>query len=406
MSSRASVATPASCGSRSVSDSREGTLPRLTDAATRIVRIGFGRSERLRFWRAGLAPYEGDPHFVVPLFADCSARWNPAADPFFRHAQVQHFVAVRAGRDVGRIAATVDRVQDETHGDRTGLFGWFETEDRAATAHALLDAARAWLRERGRDRVRGPLSYTTNGISGLLVRDDRPGPPAIDMAYNPPWYPGHLERWGLTKAKDLVALWMDIAPTDDPRLARITRRILERGKFSLRSVRTDDAGFAQDVEHVLRIYNAAWEKNWGFVPMNADELRHQAKSFRPILVPELMVFAERDGEPVGFALTLPDVNVMLGKIRGRLWPWSLLTLLRWKHRIRTVRVVTLGVIPKWRGTGLDATLVHASIARARTLGITGGECSWILEDNEAMLASIRQAGGREFRRYRLYEKAI
>jgi GNAT superfamily N-acetyltransferase len=378
----------------------------VADGGLRIVPVGHSRRDRLRFWRAGLAPYEGDPHFVVPLFAECSSRWNPAADPFFEHAEVRHFVAVRGGRDVGRIAAAIDRLQDEVHGDRTGLFGWFETENRPETAHALLDAAAAWLRERGRDRVRGPLSYTTNGIAGLLVRDDRPGPPVIDMAYNPPWYEGLLTSWGLVKAKDLVAMWFDMAETTDPRLGRITRRVLERGNFRLRPIRTDDRGFAEDVEHVLRLYNAAWEKNWGFVPMTAEEIRHQAKAFRPILMPQLVLFAERDGVPVAFLLALPDANVMLGKIRGRLWPWSVVTLLRWKGRIRTTRVLTLGVLREWRGSGLDAALVHTSIEEGRKLGITGAECSWMLEDNEVVLASTRQAGGREYRRYRVYEKGV
>jgi GNAT superfamily N-acetyltransferase len=297
-------------------------------------------------------------------------------------------------------------VHDEVHGDRTGFFGWFETENRRETAHALLDAAAAWLRERSRDRVRGPLSYTTNGISGLLVADERPGPPVVDMAYNPNWYAGHLESWGLSKAKDLVAYWIDVPPTDDPRLGRITARIIRRGNFLLRPIRTDARGFAEDVEHVLRIYNEAWEKNWGFVPLDADEIRHQAKAFKPILVPDLMLFAERDGVPVAFSLTLPDANVMLGKIRGRLWPWSIVTLLRWKSRMRTVRVITLGILPPWRRSGLDAALIHESISRARKLGITGAECSWMLEDNEAMLASIRQTGAHEYRRYRLYEKGL
>jgi GNAT superfamily N-acetyltransferase len=374
--------------------------------ATRIVAVGFSRSDRLRFWRAGLGPYEGDPHFVVPLFADCSLRWNPAADPFFRHAEVQHFVAVRDGRDVGRIAATVDRMQDEVDGGGTGLFGWFETEDREGTSQALLGAASQWLRERGRTRMRGPLSYTTNGIAGLLVRDDRPGPPMVDMAYNPRWYASHIEAFGLTKAKDLVALWIDTPAADDPRLLRIMQRVLDRGAFTLRSVRTDDAGFAADVEHVLKIYNGAWERNWGFVPLTPDEIRHQAKQFRPILVPDLLLFAERGGQPIAFALTLPDANVMLARIRGRLWPWSVLTLLRWKKRIRTVRIITLGILPEWRRTGLDAALVQETIRRGRGMGITGGECSWILEDNEAVLGSAQQAGGREYRRYRLYEKEV
>jgi hypothetical protein len=372
----------------------------------RIVPVGHSRGDLVRFWRAGLAPYEGDPHFVVPLLADCAARWNPTVDPFFEHARVRHFVAVRDGRDVGRVAATVDRRQDEVHGDRTGLFGWFECENRPETAHALLDAAAAWLRDEGRDRLRGPLSYTTNGISGLLVRDDRPGPPVVDMPYNPPWYRDLLESWQLVQAKDLVAMWIETPKTIDPRITRIAGRILERGKFRLRSIRTDRKGFAEDVEHVLRIYNSAWEKNWAFVPLTADEIRHQAKAFRPILVPDLLLFAERDGMPVAFSLALPDANVMLAKIRGRLWPWSVVTLLRWKGRVRTLRILTLGVLREWRRTGLDSALIHETIVRGAKMGITGGECSWMLEDNEAMLASIRQAGGYEYRRYRLYEKGV
>jgi hypothetical protein len=327
-------------------------------------------------------------------------------DPFFRHAEVRHFVARRGGRDVGRIAACVDQVHDRVHGGRIGFFGWFETEERRATAHALLDAAAGWLRERGRDRVRGPLSYTTNGISGLLVRDDRPGPPVVDMAYNPLGYADHLASWGLAKAKDLVAYWIDTPAGDDPRLARITQRMLDRGSYRLRPIRTDAKGFARDVEHVLAVYNGAWERNWGFVPLDADEIRHQAKAFKPLLVADLVLFAERDGVPVAFSLTLPDANVMLARIRGRLWPWSVLTLLRWKPRIRTVRIITLGILPPHRGSGLDAGLILETIRRGRTMGITGGECSWMLEDNEPVLGAIRQAGGFEYRRYRVYEKCI
>jgi hypothetical protein len=375
-------------------------------AAVQVVPLGSSKGDLVRFWRAGLAPYEGDRHFVVPLLADCIARWDPKAEPFFRHAEVRHFVAVRDGRDVGRVAATIDQVHDAVHGGRIDFFGWFETENRPETARALLDAAAEWLRARGRDRVRGPLSYTTNGISGLLVRDDRPGPPVVDMSYNPTWYEPLLEGWGLTKAKDLVAYWVDAPREIDQRIARITRRIVERGNFRLRSIRTDAKGFDEDVEHVLRIYNGAWEKNWGFVPLNPDEIRHQAKAFKPILVPDLMIFAERDATPVAFSLTLPDANLMLSKIRGRLWPWSIVTLLRWKSRIKTVRVITLGILPEWRRTGLDAAMIHETIVRGVKLGITGAECSWMLEDNEAMLASIRQTGGREYRRYRLYEKAL
>lgn len=375
----------------------------------RVEPVARDRAGRLRFWKAGLGPYEGDPHFVVPLLHDCAQRWRPGA-ALFRHAEAEHFVAVRGGRDVGRIAACVDRRQDEVHGDRTGLFGWFETEDREDTSRALLDAAAAWLRERGRDRVRGPLSYTTNGISGLLVEDLRPGPPVVEMAYNPPWYARHLEAWGLRKAKDLLALWIDIAPRTDARLARITARVRERGRFTIRQVRTDRRGFADDVERVLAIYNGAWERNWGFVPLTPEEVREQAAAFRPILRPELLLFAEQATESgprtVAFALSLPDVNQALRTIRGRLWPWSAVRLALALRRVRQARTITLGILPEFRRTGLDAALVFESTEAARSLGMTGAETSWVLEDNAAMLAAIRQDGGVPYRTYRLYERPL
>ena len=358
-----------------------------------------------RFWRAGLPPYEGDPHFVVPLLHDCILRWRPEA-AFFRHAEAQHFVAVREGRDVGRIAAAVDHIQDEIHGDRTGLFGWFETEDRRETAHALLDAAADWLRARGRDRVRGPLSYTTNGIAGLLVEDLRPGPPMLDMAYNPPGYPGLLESWGLAKARDLLALWVPTPEQTDERLARITARLKARGRFVIRPIRTDRKGFAEDVETVLAIYNRAWERNWGFVPLTAEEIREQAASFRPILVAEYLLFAEQDGHAVAFSLTLPDANVAIHTIRGRLWPWSLVRLALALRKVRTTRVITLGILPEFRRTGLDATLIHETIEQARKRACIGGECSWVLEDNAPMIQAIRQAGGTPYRTYRVYERSL
>jgi GNAT superfamily N-acetyltransferase len=359
----------------------------------------------VRFWRAGLPPYDGDPRFVVPLLHDCLARWNPRG-AFFRHADVQHFVAVRDGRDVGRVAACVDRIQDEVHGDRTGLFGWFETEDRRETAAALLDAAAAWLRERGRDRIRGPLSYTTNGVAGLLVEDLRGGPPVLDMAYNPPGYAGHLEAWGLAKARDLVALLVRAPKEIDERIVRITRRVLERGRFRIRPIRTDSRGFAEDVERVLAVYNGAWERNWGFVPLTPDEIREQAAAFRPLLVPDLLLFAEQDDRTVAFSLTLPDFNVALHRIRGRLWPWSVLTLMRWRRKIHTTRTITLGVLPEFRRTGLDAALIHETMVRGMAIGFDASECSWILEDNLPMIQAVRQAGGVADRRYRVYERTL
>lgn len=371
----------------------------------RVEPVPRDRRGRTRFWRAGLAPYERDPRFVTPLLLDQHARWSPD-HPFFEHAETQHLIAVRDGRDVGRVAATVDRRHDEVHGDAVGMFGWFECEHRQETASALLDAATHWLRARGRTTVRGPLSYSTNGISGLLVEDARPGPPALDMPHNPPWYAELLTGWGLAPAKDMLAFWVDADAERVARLRRVAERIRERGGYVLRPIRADRAGFATDVEHVLRIYNLAWERNWGFVPMTEREIRHEARSLRAILEPSLVLFAEHGGTPVAFSLTLPDMNRALHTIRGRLWPWSLVRLLRGRRRIRRGRVITLGVVPEHRRAGLEAALIVRSVEAAVELGWDGAECSWVLDDNAPMIAAIERAGGRQDRRYRLYERPI
>ncbi len=373
--------------------------------ALRVETVDRGRAGRTRFWRAGLAPYAGDPHFVTPLLADCHTRWHPE-HPLFEHAQTQHFVAVRDGRDVGRVAATVDAHHDAVHGGATGFFGWFECEQAQETADALLGAAAAWLRERGRTEAIGPLGYTTNGISGLLVEADEPGPPLLDMPHNPAWYPGLLERAGFEGAKDLLAFWVPAQGEAAERLARIADRALERGGYVLRAVRADRRGFAADVEHVLRIYNGAWERNWGFVPMTPHEIRHEARSLRQVLEPSMLLFAEHRGEPVAFSLTLPDVNQALARIRGRLWPWSLVRFLLARRSIDRGRVLTLGVLPEHRRAGLEAALIVRTVRRARELGWSGGECSWVLEDNHLMIAAIERVGGRPYRRYRLYRRSL
>ena len=371
----------------------------------RVEAVSRSRRDRLRFWRAGLAPYADDPRFVTPLLLDQHARWSPD-HPFFTHARTQHLIAVRDGRDVGRIAATVDPRHDEVHGGATGMFGWFESERRPETAAALLDAAAAWLRERGRDTVRGPLSYSTNGVTGLLVADDRPGPPALDMPHNPPWYPELLEGWGLTPAKDVLAFWVPARSEGLERFRRIAQRTRERGGYELRPIRTDRRGFDADVEHVLRIYNEAWERNWGFVPMTEAEVRHEAASMRPLLEPSLVLFAEQAGAPVAFSLTVPDLNRALHHIRGRLWPWSLVRLLVAKRKVRRGRVITLGVAPAHRRAGLEAALILQSIDNAVLLGWDGAECSWVLEDNALMISAIERVGGRADRRYRVYQRTI
>ncbi len=329
-------------------------------------------------------------------------------NPFFEHGEAEYFVAERGGDVMGRIAAIANRLHNETHGDRVGFFGFFESADDQTVADALLAAAAARLRERGFDTMRGPASFSVNDECGLLV-EGFDTPPTLMMPYNPRHYVRLVEAAGFVKAKDLLVYQGGSEERYIPvpeRLARGTELIRQRMGITLRPLNMGD--FRGDVERVKRLYNSAWEKNWGFVPMTDHEIDHLAEQFKPVVVPELVPFAERDGQVVGFAIALPDLNVVLRKYRsGRLFPavlellWALKT-----RRIRRARILLLGVLPEYRGKGVDAMLYHWIWTRSGERGITWGEAGWILEDNPAMNAGLEKMTFRVYKTYRLYDRRL
>jgi GNAT superfamily N-acetyltransferase len=329
-------------------------------------------------------------------------------NPFFEHGQAEYFIAERGKDIVGRIAAISNRLHNETHGDRVGFFGFFECIDEQDVANALFEAAAAWCQALGHDVLRGPASFSVNDECGLLVQGFET-PPALMMPHNPPYYVGLLERAGFVKAKDL---WVYQGGTEEryipvpDRLARATELIRQRQGITLRSLNMRD--FQGEVERIKELYNAAWEKNWGFVPMTEHEIDHLAEQFKPVVIPELVPMAEKDGKLIGFGIALPDLNVIFRTNRsGRLFPvvlrllWALKT-----KRIRRARILLLGVIPAFQGKGVDAMLYHWIWTKSGERGIYWGEAGWILEDNPAMNAGLEKMTFRVYKTYRLYDRRL
>lgn len=348
-----------------------------------------------------------DPHWIPPLRMSVAGALDRKKHPFHRHAEVAYFVAERGGRLVGRIAAIVNHAHNRFHEESTGFFGLFEAEDDPGTARALLDAASTWLAARGMERMRGPVNFSTNeeiASPGVLI-DGFDTPPMAMMSHNPRYYEALMDGAGLAKSKDLVAFWLENRDGPPPRLIRGFERALAREGATIRGI--DLKRFREEVDTVKTIYNSAWSRNWGFVPMTDEEFEHMARDFRPIVDPALCLIAEVDGEPVGFSLGIPNIHEAMRHIPdGRLFPFGLLKFLWYRRRIRGVRVITLGFTPRFQHSGLGAAFYLRTWQSGVGRGYDHAEASWILEDNFDMVRSLERMGGHVYKRYRIYEREI
>jgi len=364
----------------------------------RILEVS-GPRDLERFVAFPYALYRGDAGWAPPLRRDVRAQLSPK-NPFFRHAEAAHFLAERDGTAVGRITATWNRAHDAVHGDGAGFFGFFESVDDPAVARALFDRAAAWLAARGRATLRGPVSFSTNDEAGLLV-DGFDTPATLLMPHNPPYYAALVEGAGFAKAKDLFAYQR--VPTELPeRLVAAATRFAKRRAITIRSL--DLRRFDEEIERVKVLYNRSWERNWGFVPLDDAEIDFLAAQLKPVVVPELVAFAEVGGEPIGVAVALPDLNVALRRNpSGRFFP-GILRIALAARRIDRLRVFMLGTLPDWRGKGVDALLYKTIWEQARGKGYRWAEAGWVLEDNHAMRNALVNMGFEPYKRYRIYER--
>jgi len=364
-------------------------------------------AERTAFIRFPYSVYAGDPNWVAPLEMERRDFLDPKKNAFFEFGEVELFLARRAGKVVGRIAAVSNPPYNKEHGTHVGFFGLFECVNDAGVARALFEAAAGWLRAKGYTSVIGPMSYSTNYECGLLV-EGFGTPPAVMMAYNPAYYGELIEANGFTKAKDLYAWELSSAVEPPEKVARIAEKIRQREGVTVRPVRLDQ--FESEVKTLKGLYNAAWEKNWGFVPMTDREFDHMAREMKQVVRPELALVAEVKGEPVAFSLTLPDANQALKAANGRLTqfglPIGLVKLLLASRRINRLRLIVLGIKEGYRRRGLDAILYLDTLRTAKALGYVGGEISWTLEDNHLVNRAIESMGGKRSKTYRVYERPL
>lgn len=377
-------------------------------ASVSIQPIGRDKRELSRFFDVADHVYAGDPNWVPPLRDDVALVFG-RKNPFWEHAEIQLFIARKDGRDAGRIAAILDRAHNEFHGEKVVFFGFFESEDDPAVAGALFDAAAAWGRERSMTTLRGPANPSLNDECGLLV-SGFDSPPVLMMTYNPRSYPQLVEGAGFRKAKDLYAYWFPLEEKPLERLSRVAERFRRQAADVV--VRTVAKGeLSKDLPKIREVYNEAWEKNWGFVPMTGAEMDFMAKRLKPLVVEELLWLAEAkkpDGtlEPIAFMVMLPDYNVAIAQAGGSLLPFGWLKFLLALRKIKTVRVLTLGIKIPYRLSGLQAIMMADSLRYLLKKGYTGAEVSWLLEDNDLVIGSVRLWGGRLYKTYRIYDRPV
>jgi GNAT superfamily N-acetyltransferase len=367
------------------------------------VRSGTDRNAFIRVpWRI----YKNDPAWVPPLIIERKAFLDRKHHPFYLHGDARLFLAKRNGDIVGRIMASDDPNYNSLHQSNVGCFGLFDCIDDGEVAAALFRAAAEWMLGKGRNEMMGPIDYSTNYVCGLLI-DGFEHPPTLLTAHNPPYYADLIELGGFTKARDWYAWWFSEAPALAKRLREIASARAEKQGVRIRPVNLKN--MADEARRIRAIYNQAWEKNWGFVPFTEAEFEHMAEEMKPLLVPPATLIAEIGDEPVGFVIGVPDINVALRHINGRLTkfglPIGLLKLLYYRTRIRTGRLVALGVVENYRRCGIAEMLVLQVMDEAFKRGFTG-ELSMTLEDNVMVNRFIEAMGAARYKTYRIYRRSL
>jgi GNAT superfamily N-acetyltransferase len=351
--------------------------------------------------------YVNDPAWVPPLVIE-RKEFLSRKHPFYEHGDAALFLARSGGEIVGRIMASDDPNYNGLHGTNVGCFGLFESIDDQAVANALFAAAANWLRKKGRDEIMGPIDYSTNYVCGLLI-DGFQHPPMLLTSHNPSYYGALIEQWGFEKAMDLYAWWFADPAEIAARLRRLEQARKKRPEVvTIRPVKMPD--ILAEGRRIRDIYNQAWRNNWGFVPFSEKEFDFMVKELKQLVIPELALIAEIGGQPVGFILAIPDINVALRHVNGRLTtfglPIGLAKLLYYKGKLKTARLIALGVIPKFRRHGIAEMLVLRIIEEGMLKrGITG-ELSLTLENNHMINRFLEAIGAEKYKTYRIYRRGL
>ena len=375
----------------------------MSDAIT--VRAATSWRDRRRFQRLPWTIYANDANWVPPILSQERLLLGWGRHPFFDHAEMVTLLAEHNGKVAGRIAVFVNEIHNTKYGEKRGFFGFFECVDDVAVARALFAAGQTWLEQRGMTAWRGPVNPSLNYTCGLLI-DGFASPPVFLMTYNPPYYAALIEACGFAKTQDMYAYEMDVAL-----LAKLVDRYkpavmssLEGDDFVVR--RFDRKRFAAEIRTFLEIYNRALDGTWGFTPLQQGEVTHIAKEMGQIIAPEFAAFAVVDGAPVGAVLALLDYNQIIRKLDGRLLPFGIFRILLGRKRINVARAMAVTMLPEYQHSGLGIVLLDRLVESAKPWGLKSWEFSWVLESNEASRGSLRRAGTKLTKTYRIYDRAL
>ena len=362
-------------------------------------------SQWRRFLNLPWQLHSGDPHWTPPLRVSEEEMVGFHRHSFYENAERRAFLVSRNGKAVGRIVAIVYRAHNERYKEHRGFVGFFECENDYGVAAMLFDAAKQWLAEKGQDCMRGPMNPSMNYECGLLI-EGFDAPATFMMSYNPPYYPQFWEQYGWTKAHDMYAYRADTSMLHllDGKMTQIVLGARER--FGIKTRPADRKNFNKDVLHFLKIYNAAMASSWGFVPFSDNEIKQLAGSLSHLIVPELTSVAEVDGQVVGVAFAIPDLNPLIKKINGRLFPFGIIRLLLGKRSCKRVRLVSTNVLPEYQRWGVGLVVLAEILPRALELGVKEAEFSWVLESNDLSRKSIEKGGAIRTNAYRVYDLPI
>jgi GNAT superfamily N-acetyltransferase len=345
--------------------------------------------------------YAGDRNYAPPLKKEMREQFSDR-NPFFKHAEVKYFLVRAKNVPVGRVASIVNQRHIEFHKEKAGFFGFFECVNDPEVCFSLLEAVKAELKKKGITIMRGPMNFSTNEECGFLIEGFE-GPPMLMTPYNPQYYNDIMEGYGMRKAKDLYAFIYQVRESLPEKVLRVAV-IAEKRGITIRPV--NKKLFQQEMHVFKEVYNSAWERNWGFIPLTDEELDYLGERLKQIAVPELTLIAEDDGEPVGFMGLLPDFNYVLRHMNGKLNPVTILKALRYSKKITDLRLLLLGIKKEYRNRGVDALLFREGFKGVKNGGYKRVEFSWILEDNIAVQRLVEMIGGKLYKRYRIYEKDI
>ena len=348
--------------------------------------------------------YKNDPTWIPPLHDDQRGQFNPKRNPLLDHCEWGLFLLEDNGKFIGRIAAFIDILAIHFWKERVGLFGYFESPPDTAAAQLLLDAARTWLKSRGCISMRGPWSFVSQEW-GLVVEGFEPSP-VVMAPYNPRYYESLLTGFGLEKVKDLLCWSISVEQgyKIPDRIISLTDSVQKRYHVHIRQL--DMKHYDEEVKIIIELANSTIIDNWGYSPVTEAEVRAMARDMKPVIQPKGVLFAEdATGKPIGFAITLPDVNTLLKGLNGHLLPFGILKLLTGIPHLHRYRMFALGVIPEYQGKAIDSLLYRAMNDTLYSPDLWM-EINYVLEDNWPMVNAIKKLNATPLRRYRVYEMKI